>query len=57
MTTWTSKQEVKQALQFARQVLKNARQIHGKNSPEAAEALKKCNEIQTVLDRWDSLHS
>lgn len=57
MTTWTSKSQVKEALQFARQALKNARRIHGKESPEAAEALKKCNEIQTVLDRWDALNS
>ena len=54
MPTYYSKQEVKDALQNARRNLKQARAQYGKNSQEAKDALKECNNIQYVLDRWDA---
>jgi hypothetical protein len=57
MPTYSSKQEVKDALQDARRNLKQARSQYGKNSQEAADALKECNNIQYVLDRWDAYNS
>lgn len=57
MPTYYSKQEVKDALQDARRNLKQARAQYGKNSQEAKDALKECNNIQYVLDRWDAYNS
>ena len=57
MPVWSSKSEVKEALQAARRNLKQARSTHGKESDEAKAYLKECNDLQAVLDRWDALHS
>lgn len=50
---FSSKQEVKDALAQARRYAKNARDVYGKESQEAVDALKNCNDLQFILDRWD----
>jgi hypothetical protein len=57
VATYYSKSQVKEALQDARRALKNARSTYGKESQEAKDALKECNNLQAVLDRWDALNS
>lgn len=51
MAEFHSKSEVKEALQKARADLKAARKID-KTSQESADLLKKCNDLQYILDRW-----
>lgn len=53
MATWTSRAQIKKALQDARREAKQARNQHGPGSTQAKSALKKCNNIQAVLDKWD----
>lgn len=57
MATYASKQEVKDALQDARRNLKQVRSQYGKESQEAKDALRECNNIQYVLDLWDAYNS
>jgi hypothetical protein len=51
MATYSSRKEVKEALQDARKTLKEARKVYGKESDEAKEALKECMNLQYILDR------
>ena len=53
MATWTSKQEVKEALQEARKNLKQYR----KDPELKAKYLKECQDLQYVLDSCDAYHS
>lgn len=53
MATWTSKSQVKEALQVARRNLKENR----KDPVLKAQYLKECADLQAVLDRWDALNS
>lgn len=53
MPTWTSRAQIKEALQHARREAKQARDQHGPGSAQVQAALKKCNNIQAVLDKWD----
>lgn len=51
MAQYHSKAEVQAALKQARLDLKAARKID-KTSKESADLLKKCNDLQYILDRW-----
>lgn len=57
MPIWKSKDQVKSALTRARQKAKAAREKHGGDSKQYKDAIKECVAIQTVLDKWDALHS
>jgi hypothetical protein len=66
MPEYTSKKQVQVALQKAREKLAAAKQAERaeKNQDKrallavkSAQALKACQELHFVLDRWDSLHS
>lgn len=55
LAQYSSKKQVQAALTSARKRLKQARQ--NKNEAAIQKALKDCQDIQYVYDRWDSLHS
>jgi len=50
MAVYTSKKQAQEALRDARQRLKDARKA--KDAVAKAAALKDCQDIQFVLDRW-----
>lgn len=57
MTIYSSKKQVQDELRAARLDLKSARKNSGAGSQAAAAALKKCNDLQYILDTWDAHHS
>jgi hypothetical protein len=66
MPEYSSKKQVQSALQKAREKFAAAKQAERAEKNEkkrelladrSAQALKACQELQFVLDRWDSLHS
>lgn len=57
MPAWKSKKQVKTALEMARREAVSARDKYGGDSAEYKAAIRKCASIQTVLDKWDALHS
>ncbi len=57
MPVYKSKKDVENKLRQAREKLKAAREAKPVDPEKVAEALKTCNEIQHVLDRWDAIHS
>lgn len=57
MPEWKTKRQVETALTKARKTALAARAKHGGDSKEFKDAIKECNSIQQVLDRWDAIHS
>lgn len=57
MPTWSSKAQVEKALTAARKKAKTVRAKHGGDSQQYKDAIKECVSLQTVLDKWDALHS
>lgn len=57
MPEWSSKAQVQAALTEARKHGKEMRAEYGPDSKLFKNAIKECNAIQQVLDRWDAINS